>query len=133
MLKYNGALKPQSRALRKRMTDAEISFWSRVRKHQLSGFSFCRQEIIGGYIVDFYCPRAKLVIEIDGSQHYSDEIKEKDRIRDEYMTGQGLCVLRVNDTNVLTNIEGVLESILLNLGLLDDKTPFNPPLQRGRG
>ncbi len=122
------------------MTDAEILLWARVRKHQIAGFPFCRQKIIGRYIVDFYCPRAKLVIEVDGGQHYSDDYEEKDRIRDNYMAGQGLCVLRFTDTDVLTNIEGVLESILQHMGLIDDKTPFSPlfdklragSLQRGR-
>ncbi len=114
------------------MTDAEILLWSRIRKHQLADFPFCRQKIIGNYIVDFYCPRAKLVVEIDGGQHYSEEIQKKDRTRDEFMVRNGLRVLRFTDIDVLTNIEGVLENMLQYLGLNDDKTPFSPPFQRGR-
>jgi very-short-patch-repair endonuclease len=132
VLKYSGKLKPLSRTLRKQMTDAEILLWSRIRKHQLSGYPFCRQKIIGGYIVDFYCPRAKLIVEIDGSQHYSEGAHKKDQIRDEYMVKNGLHVLRFTDTDVLTNIDGVLENLFQYLGLNDDKTPFSPPLQRGR-
>jgi len=133
MLKYKGELKPYSRTLRKRMTNAEILLWSRVRKHQLAGFPFCRQKIIGCYIVDFYCPRAKLVVEVDGGQHYFVENAEKDRIRDKYMNRQGLRVIRFTDTDVLTNIEGVLEVILKYLGTSrDDKTPFSPPFKSGR-
>ena len=55
------------------------------------------QRIIGDYIVDFFCPRAKLVIEVDGSQHYSDEMVEADRKRDDYLKNQGLKVLRYID------------------------------------
>ncbi len=62
--------------------------------------------------MDFFCPRAKLVIEVDGSQHSSDEIAAADRKRDDYLENKGLKVLRFNDYEVLKNIEGVLEIIL---------------------
>ena len=70
MLKYDNSLKHIARELRKNMTDAEKLLWSRIRRRQLSGYQFYRQRIIGSYIVDFYCPTARLVIEIDGGQHY---------------------------------------------------------------
>ena len=57
------------------MTDAERFLWSRVRRKQLKGFQFYRQKNIGNYIVDFYCPAAKLIVEIDGGQHYSERKK----------------------------------------------------------
>jgi very-short-patch-repair endonuclease len=97
------------------MTDAEKRLWSKVRLKQLGGYRFQRQRIIGDYIVDFYCPVAKLIIEVDGSQHYSAEMAEADRIRDEYMRKQGLKVLRFTDTDVLKNTDGVVERILENL------------------
>ena len=97
------------------MTDAEIRLWSKIRLKQLDSCQFYRQKAIGNYIVDFFCPGAKLVIEVDGSQHYSDAMTEKDRIRDEYMRKHGLKVLRYTDTEVLKNIEGVVENILENL------------------
>ena len=84
---------------------------------QLNSCQFYRQKTIGNYIVDFYCPGAKLVIEVDGSQHYSEEMMEKDRVRDEYMRNHGLKVLRFDDIGVLTNIEGVVENILENMGV----------------
>ena len=59
--------------------------WSKLRGKQLKGYQFYRQKIIGKYIADFYCPKSKLVIEVDGGQHYSAEGKEKDKKRDEYM------------------------------------------------
>jgi very-short-patch-repair endonuclease len=97
------------------MTDAETRLWSVVRMKQLKGFQFYRQRIIGSYIVDFFCPKAKLVIEVDGSQHYESEALEADRKRDKYMKTRGFKVLRYNDIEVLKNIEGVAESIIENM------------------
>ena len=108
---YNKSLKKHSQELRKNMTDAETNIWSRIRNGQLQGKQFYRQKIIGNYIVDFYCPKAKLVIELDGGQHYSSEGKEKDRTRDEYMKDIGLKVLRFSDKEVFKNTQGVLERI----------------------
>ncbi len=72
---------------------------------------FYRQRIICYYIVDFYCPDAKLVIEIDGGQHYSELGLKKDVERDRYLADLGLKVMRVSAKEVFTNTEGVLESI----------------------
>jgi very-short-patch-repair endonuclease len=111
MLHYNIRLKPFSQQLRKNTTDAERLIWSRIRGKQLKGYQFYRQKIIGDYIVDFYCPKARLVIELDGGQHYTKEGKEKDSIRDGYLSNNGLQVFRFSDREVLTQIEGVLEKI----------------------
>ena len=73
MVLYNQNLRQFSRELRKNSTDAERRLWSKLRLRQLNGFQFYRQRIIVNYIVDFFCPKAKLVIEVDGSQHYSGE------------------------------------------------------------
>jgi len=72
---------------------------------------FYRQKIIGDYIVDFYCPKAKLVIEVDGAQHYEDDGAEKDRIRDDQMRALGQNVLRFSNKEVLGNIAGVIEAV----------------------
>lgn len=93
------------------MTDAEKLLWSKIRCKQLKGCQFYRQKIIGNYIVDFYSPRANLVIEVDGGQHYSNEAKEKDRTRDEYMLSVGLKVLRFSDEEVFKDPDGVMEKI----------------------
>ena len=111
MLQYNKNLKELSRTLRRNMTDAEKLLWSKIRGKQLKGLQFYRQKIIGNYIADFYCPKTRLVIEIDGGQHYSSEGKEKDRVRDEYMTRAGITVLRFSDIEVLENLESVLEKL----------------------
>ena len=94
------------------MTDAERLLWSKIRNRQLKGYRFYRQKIVGNYIVDFYCPKALLIIEVDGSQHYSSEGMRKDKIRDDYMNSLGLRVLRFSDRDVFTNIEGVMGEIL---------------------
>ena len=111
MLSYNKSLKQISRNLRRNMTDAETLLWSKLRGKQLKGYQFYRQKIIGNYIVDFYCPKSKLVIEVDGGQHYSAEGKEKDKRRDDYMTREGITVLRFSDREVLGNRDAVLEKI----------------------
>jgi very-short-patch-repair endonuclease len=91
---YNPKLKERSGSLRKNITDAERCSWSQVRRKQVRGLQFYRQRPIGNYIVDFYCPDVKLVIEVDGGQHYSEEGCVYDRERDQYLKGNGLAVLR---------------------------------------
>jgi len=115
MLTYNRNLKQYSRQLRENMTDAERHLWAQIRMKQLKGYQFYRQKPIGDYIVDFFCPRAKLVIEVDGSQHFSDEMTEYDRIRNEYLSSLGLRVLRFTNIDVLTHIKRVVESIIENI------------------
>ena len=115
MLPYNGNLKQLSRELRENMTDAERKLWAKIRMKQLKGYQFYRQKPIGDYIVDFYCPRAKLVVEIDGSQHLVGETIQYDRIRDDCLSSLGLRVVRFTNTEVLINIKGVVESIIENM------------------
>ena len=115
MLQYNKNLKQYSRELRKGMTNTEILLWSKIKNKQLKDSQFYRQKIIGDFIVDFYCPKCKLVIELDGEQHYSIEGKQKDMQRDIYLTSLGLKVLRFSDNEVFSNLEGVLERIWMNL------------------
>ena len=112
MLRYNKKLKEFSRILRKNMTDAERKLWYRIRMKQIKGFQFYRQRPIGDYIVDFYCPKAKLVIELDGGQHYLKTGEEKDIMRDNYLNRMGLKVLRFSDADVLRDIDSVLKKIL---------------------
>jgi very-short-patch-repair endonuclease len=115
MRPYNRNLKPPSRELRKNMTEAERLLWSRVRSKQLKGMQFYRQKPLGNYIVDFYCPAASLVIEVDGGQHYSSEGIEKDTVRDRYLAELGLKVLRFSNIEVLKNIDAVVQNICDNM------------------
>jgi very-short-patch-repair endonuclease len=111
MLQYGRHLKKYSRGLRKEMTEAERVLWSRIRGKQLKGLQVYRQKPIGRFVVDFYCPKAKLVIELDGGQHYTKELQAKDKTRDRYMMTQGLNTLRLSDKEVFENLTGVLEEI----------------------
>jgi len=111
MLAYEKKLKSIARNLRRNCTDAELLLWSKIRSKQLKGQQFYQQKTIGRYIADFYCPKSKLVIEVDGGQHYSEEGKQKDIKRDEYMMSAGITVIRFSDREVLENIGAVLEEI----------------------
>ncbi len=115
MIVYNRDFKEKSRQLRNNMTDAERHLWAKIRMKQLKGYQFYRQKPLGDYIVDFFCPRAKLVIEVAGSQHFANEMTEYDRIRTEYLNGLGLRVLRFTNLDVLTHSEGIVESIIENM------------------
>ncbi len=111
MLKYNANLKSSARQLRQNLTDSERALWTRLRGKQLAGVQFYRQKPIGAYIVDFYAPKAKLVIEITGSQHLEAYHVGKDGERDEYLGSLGLMVLRFNSRHVLKEADAVAEVI----------------------
>jgi very-short-patch-repair endonuclease len=111
MLYYQEKLKSNARALRKNLTDAEKKLWSQIRRKYFCDVQFYRQKPIGHYIVDFYAPAVKLVIELDGGQHFEQNHAAYDKLRDAYLTKQGLKVLRFNNLQVLQSIEQVLEMI----------------------
>ena len=111
MAPYGKALKASARSLRVKMTDAEQLLWQRVRRKQIGGVQFYRQKPLLSYVVDFYCPAAKLVIELDGSQHYEEAHQIKDRLRDEALGKIGLRVLRFDNRQVLLETEAVLAVI----------------------
>lgn len=115
MLNYNKTLKDFSRKLRTNMTDAERLLWSKIRGKQLKGFQFYRQKPIGNYIVDFYCPKANLVIELDGGQHYSTTGNQKDDIRDACLGQLNIKVLRFSDRDIFENLTSILEGVWSNL------------------
>lgn len=93
------------------MTDAEQCLWHRIRNKKIAGVQFYRQKTLLSFIVDFYSPGAKLVIELDGSQHFEAEYQAKDKKRDVMLARAGLKVLRFDDRQVLTETEGVLKVI----------------------
>jgi very-short-patch-repair endonuclease len=104
-------LRVRSRALRRDLTDAERIIWYGVRAHRLNGASFRRQTPIGPFIVDFVCHDARLIVEIDGAQHFEAEHEMSDARRDAYLRRRGYRVLRLNNHDVMTNRTGVLERI----------------------
>jgi very-short-patch-repair endonuclease len=108
---YNQKLIINSRSLRSGMTDAEHVLWRRVRHKQVRDLQFYRQKPLLKFIVDFYCPKAKLVIELDGSQHFEEAHRAADAERDAALTGLGLRVLRFDNRQVLTEIDAVMAVI----------------------
>jgi very-short-patch-repair endonuclease len=104
-------LRSNARALRKNSTDAERILWSELRDHRLNGASFRRQVPIANYIVDFMCHAARLVIELDGGQHFSDGQEAADAKRSTMIEAKGFRVLRFSNHDVMTNRAGVLEVI----------------------
>jgi len=111
MLPYSRQLKQNARELRSHMTDAEQKLWYRLRRKQINGWQFYRQKPIGQYIVDFYSPQARLVVELDGSQHFEPEHQAADQKRDAYLVGLGLQVLRFDNRQVLLEMDAVMEVI----------------------
>ncbi len=108
MLPYNRALKPLSRSLRSGLTLAEQRLWERVRRKQIHGVQFYRQKPLAGYIVDFYGAAARLVIELDGSQHMAPDAQAYDAQRTQVLEGLGLRVLRFDNQQVLTQMDAVM-------------------------
>ncbi|MGD0035876.1 MAG: DUF559 domain-containing protein [Bacteroidota bacterium] len=106
---YNSRLKQIARTLRKDMTLAEILLWQQLKGKQLLGYDFHRQKPIDEYVVDFYCPRLKLVLEIDGDSH--DGKEEADRVRQEKLESLGLTILRFWDSDVKSNVDGIVEQL----------------------
>ena len=106
----------RSRVLRRNQTDAERRLWSILRNRQLSGVKFRRQFPIGKYILDFYSPERKLAIEADGSQHYEDRGRERDKLRAKELSELGVQILRFSDRDILNNLDGVCRAIQEAIG-----------------
>ncbi len=98
--------------LRKNQTEPEKKLWQHLKNKQLNNTKFFRQYSIGEYIVDFYCPKLKLVIEVDGDSHFSNEAIEYDEIRTTFFNTLKIRVIRFTNTEVMKNIEEVLNIIL---------------------
>lgn len=132
MLSYNANLKDKARQLRKNLTDSERALWSHLRNKQVLGIQFYRQKPLGDYIVDFFAPRAKLVVEVDGSQHLVGNPVEKDRIRDGYLASLGLKVLRFHSREVREESDAVVEAIFRVIeDQLNAEIPPWPPFKKG--
>jgi very-short-patch-repair endonuclease len=119
----NPILKNRRRELRKNQTDAEKLLWRYLRNKQFYGLKFFRQYSVGKYILDFYCPKLRLAVEIDGGQHTFKEKKEYDKARSEYLKEYRIEVMRFWNNDVMKDIEGVLNKIAERV------TPPNLPLK----
>jgi len=107
--RIDAATAERARQLRRRMTEAEETVWQAVRANRLHGLHFRRQQIVDGFIVDFYCHAAGLVVDVDGPIH--ERQTEADRERDAILMGRGLHVLHLTNDEVLKDLPGVLARI----------------------
>lgn len=83
--------------------------WSKLKGKQIAGYKVRRQYGVGNYIVDFYCPKLKLAIEVDGDSHYTQEGKEHDKKRDSFIQDQGIELIRIPTSEVYKNLDGVMQ------------------------
>ncbi|WP_322514689.1 endonuclease domain-containing protein [Rhodopseudomonas palustris] len=109
--KVSPSLRRNAREPRKASTDAERLMWAALRDKQLNGFSFRRQVPIGPFIADFACHSVKLVVEIDGGQHFSDDGERTDASRTAAIEARGFRIVRFSNADVMSNRAGVLQSI----------------------
>jgi len=130
MYVYNDPIfKEHRRDLRKNQTGAEKILWSCLRNKGLKDFKFFRQYSVGPYILDFFCPAARLAIELDGEHHAQEEIRVYDEERSSYLKSHDITTLRFWNDEVVENIESVIEQIANQL------FQSSPPLsvRGGRG
>lgn len=117
-----------ARNLRGQLTDCERLLWRQLRNRGLAGFKFRRQHPCPPYVLDFYCAELRLVVELDGGQHFDEAGLAKDRLRTAYLQHHGLEVLRFSNLDVIRNLEGVLTEIL---SWIETRAPHPNPLPKG--
>ncbi len=108
---YNPKLKEFARKLRNSSTKAEIRLWQHLKRDQIRGYDFHRQKPIDNFIVDFFCNKLKLAIEVDGFSHQLEEVIIKDEIKDRRLNELGIHVLRFSDEEVMNDVENVIRVI----------------------
>ena len=107
--RMNPGMLDRAKLMRRELTPAERILWNALRRNQIDGFHFRRQQVIDGYIVDFYCHAAALVVETDGSIH--EQQREYDEERDDLLARRGLLIMRVRNEEVERDLVGVLAHI----------------------
>jgi len=123
---YNRYLKPYARKLRNQSTKAEVKIWkSLLRAKKMKGYPFLRQRPILKYIADFYCKPLRLIIEIDGSIHEVEEIKNKDIIRQRELEKAGYHVIRFSNLEVYNEIDNVKQKIEEWIVNFENENPIN--------
>ena len=93
------------------MPKSEVLLWANLNNKQMHGERFLRQYSVDQYIIDFYCPRLKLAVEIDGDSHYIGEAQEYDKERQSFIEALGIRFLRFTNTDISENIDGVCQTI----------------------
>ena len=119
-------MRAHAKALRKNSTNAERIVWRLIRAHRLNGVGFRRQVPIGHCIVNFVSHAVKLVIELDGGQHFDNADEAREAQRDRFRRSKGFRVLRINNCDVVTNIEGVWDVIAAAVGPAETPSPPSP-------
>ena len=115
IINYNLDLKNFARSNRKNLTVAEVKIWQEVLSNKKTGYKFLRQKPIDNFILDFYCSKLLLAIEIDGDSHYQN--KNYDLCRTQKLTSSDIKVIRYTNDEVINNSEGVYQNILKQIGL----------------
>ena len=126
-LPYNKNLKEFSRDLRSHSTLSEILLWQKLRASQFRGYAFNRQKLLGNYIVDFYCRKLNLVIEVDGNSHSFEESVVEDLERQKVLERMGIYFLRFSDLEVKRSMPSVLDEIGYFIDDFEGKMGKNPP------
>jgi very-short-patch-repair endonuclease len=126
----------RAQKLRRNMTDVERKLWNALRRDQIAGLSFRRQHPIGVYVLDFYCPRIRLAIELDGGQHGFVSEAAADRRRTDWLESKGIEIIRFWNNDVTGNPAGVLMEISrlaeIKLGQQEPPSPTLPLSGGGR-
>lgn len=130
---YNKNLKEKARSLRNNSTKSEIVLWKNVLKSsQLEGYKFNRQKSLLNYIVDFFCKELNLIIEIDGSTHDNVEAKISDNCRQNELENAGFNFIRYSGYEILNNIEGIRQDLILKIKEIEKLGPPPNPLREGK-
>ncbi len=111
IIKYNPKLKELARELRRNATKSELRLWQKLKRDQMHGYDFHRQKPIDEYIVDFFCNKLRLAIEVDGYSHLLEEVWRKDIVKTNRLNELGIAMLRFSDAQVLNDMDNVLLEI----------------------
>ncbi|OGW51445.1 MAG: hypothetical protein A2Y81_07475 [Nitrospirae bacterium RBG_13_43_8] len=122
--------KLKRKMLRENLSQAEVLLWSKLKGKGLNNYKFRRQYSVGKFVIDFYCPKSKLAIEVDGDSHFVEGAKERDRERQTIIETFGITFLRFTNREIYENIDGVLDKIVEHIKILHSITPpFSSPYQ----
>jgi very-short-patch-repair endonuclease len=141
---YNKSIMKQRRkALRKNLSKAEAIMWNHLSRRQMNGYKFRRQHSVDQYVIDFYCPRLKLAIEVDGDSHFMVGAEEQDKIPQEHIESFGIQFLpaspaggRITNEDVCKNIDGVCQIIynkIEEIKIVDEKHRMGDSHQKDGG
>jgi len=126
-MRHRTLISNRARSLRKAMSEPEVMLWSRLRGRDPQRPTFRRQHPVGSIILDFYCPSARLAVEVDGRTHWDDEARARDHARDLWLARQGIAVMRIPASEIFHDLGWVVDAILVRAEALRVATPRSPP------